>query len=414
MPTVTVAVELQVEVDERPDPLALERAVAAEGRRAARVLFGKVVEALDEKAVKESGGARQRVEPRWVATIFGRMRVWRYRVKRDGASLHPLDDALGLAQSEPSPGLRETICSLALRLPYRQAAEVATRLTGDDVSHLSAWRVLQAEGARVRAEHGALVESVFELGELPPDAPSPELVVVEADGTYIKAQREDHDRFEVKTGVFYSGKTPAGGRKHRRWRLVDKGCYATTADADDFGKGLAAQGFFKVGLHHAGHVLCAHDGLDEFGETFRDWFPGAIHQVDHFHVSERIWWVTGADEKRHARYKKMAFDDPYGFATKLRRGRLLVEHDKALELAHYIEGVAPHLFGCNQLPRNLRRGRMRVVGTGVVEKHQDLVVGRRMKRRGMRWSRRGADNLLALQARRVSDQWPHRWGVVAA
>ncbi|MGH2746894.1 MAG: UPF0236 family transposase-like protein [Actinomycetota bacterium] len=295
---VSVEVRLQVEVDEGADPLALERAVAAEGRRVARELFREVVEVVDERAVRESGGARQRPEARWVATVFGRVRVWRYRVRRDGTSFHPLDDALGLAQSEPSAGLREAICGLALRLPYRQAAEVATLVTGDDVSHLSAWRVLQQEGTRVRAEDGALMESVFELGELPPDAPSPELVVVEADGTFLKAQREDQDRFEVKTGVFYTGKTPAGGRKHRRWRLVDKGCYATTADADEFGNGLAAQGFFKVGLHLAGHVLCAHDGLDEFGQTFRDWFPGAIHQVDHFHIAERIWWVTGGDAKR--------------------------------------------------------------------------------------------------------------------
>lgn len=414
MPTVSVVVELQVEVDDRPDPLAVEQAVVAEGRRAARELFTEVLEVVDEKAVRAAGGARQRREPRWVATAFGRVRVQRYRVKRNDHSFHPLDDALGLGQAEASAGLREMICELALRLPYRQVAEVASRITGEHISHLSAWRVLQQEGARVRAEDGALVTSVFELGELPPDAPSPELVVVEADGTFIKAQREDGDRFEVKTGVFYTGKAPAGGRKHRRWRLVDKGCYATTADADEFGKGLAVKGFFKVGLHHAGHVLCAHDGLDEFGQTFRDWFPGAIHQVDHFHVAERIWWVAGGDPKRHARFKKMVFKDPEGFTRKLRRGDFGVEPDKAAELAGYIEGVAPHLFGCNRLPRDLRRGRMHIVGTGVVEKHQDLVVGRRMKRRGMRWTRRGADNLLALQARRFSHQWPDRWGVVAA
>lgn len=414
MPMVSVEVRIQIEVDERPDPLALERTAAAEGRRAARELFGAAVAAVDQQAVAASGGARQRLEPRWIATIFGRVRVWRYRVKCDGASFHPLDDVLGLAQSEPSAGLREAICGLALRLPYRQAAEVTTLLTGDDVGHLSAWRVLQQEGGRVRAEDGALVESVFELGELPPDAASPELVVVEADGTFLKAQREDQDRFEVKTGVFYTGKQRAGGKKHRRWKLVDKGCYATTADADGFGKGLAAQGFWQIGLHHAGHVFCLHDGLDEFGQTFRDWFPGAVHQVDHFHVAERIWWVAGGDANRHARLKKMAFKDPTGFVAKLRCGELGIESDKAAELAGYIEGVAPHLFGCDRLPRHLRRGRMRIVGTGVVEKHQDILVGRRMKRRGMRWSRLGADNLLALQARRFSGSWPDRWGVVAA
>jgi hypothetical protein len=51
---------------------------------------------------------------------------------------------------------------------------------------------------------------------------------------------------------------------------------------------------------------------------------------------------------------------------------------------------------------------------GVVEKHQDLVVGRRMKRRGMRWTKRGADNLLALQARSFCDRLLREWGVIAA
>ncbi|CAN5763340.1 hypothetical protein BH20ACT23_BH20ACT23_31110 [soil metagenome] len=51
MPTVSVEVRLQVEVNERPDPLLLERAVAAEGRRAARELFREVVEVIDDQAV---------------------------------------------------------------------------------------------------------------------------------------------------------------------------------------------------------------------------------------------------------------------------------------------------------------------------------------------------------------------------
>ena len=117
MPRVSLVVELQVEVDEQPDPLALERAVAAEGRRAARELFTKAVEVIDEQATKISGGARQRREARWVATTFGRVRLSRYRVRRDTKSFHPADLALGLSQSEPSAGLRETICDLALACP---------------------------------------------------------------------------------------------------------------------------------------------------------------------------------------------------------------------------------------------------------------------------------------------------------
>ena len=88
--------------------------------------------------------------------------------------------------------------------------------------------------------------------------------------------------------------------------------------------------------------------------------------------------------------------------------------DKPKDDKSKMEAVAPDLYGVDRLPRRLRRGRMRVVGSGVVEKHQDLVVGRRMKRRGMRWTRRGAEHLLALRARRVCGRWPSTWGVVAA
>lgn len=414
MPEVSVVVELRVAVDEEVDSVALEQQVAAEGRRGARELYREALRVLDGLATDASSAARQRIEERWVATTFGRIRIWRYRVKGEDGSFHPLDRALGLSQAEASPALREAVCDLATRLPYRQVAEVTSRLTGEPFSALGAWRIVQCEGARIRTEEGELVASVFELGESPPDEGlAPELVVVEADGTYLAAQREEGDRFEVKTGVFYTGKHRAGGRRHRRWRLLNKGCYATTGDQDSFGKGLAARGFSWVGLHHARHVLCVHDGLDEYGQGFHDWFPAAHHQIDHFHVAERIWEVSGGDEARFAELKRLAFSDPQACASKLRRSRR-IRPELAREAASYLEAVAADLYGVDRLPRRLRRGRMRVVGSGVVEKHQDLLVKRRMKGRGMRWTRLGAEHLLALQARRFCDRWPSRWGVIAS
>lgn len=409
VPEVSIRVELRVRVEDEVDPLVLEARIAAEGRRAGRELYLASVATIDEGT---AGTGRQRREERWVATTFGRVRIQRYRVKGTEGSTHPTDDVLGLARSEASPGLRETICELALRLPYRQAAQVASRICGEPISHRAAWKVLQDEGARVRTEEGVLVDSVFELGEAPPDHDPPPIVVVEADGTFLRAQREEADRFEVKTGVFYDGKTSAGGRRHRRRKLCNKGCFATTAGADDFGKGLAAKGFHWVGLHRARNVLCAHDGLDEYGQTFRDWFPHAIQQVDHFHVAQRLWQLCGGNDRWFRRLRRRMFSDPARFARWVRRGGIV--HADAEEFASYLEGVAPDLWGIRRLPRDLRRGPMFIVGSGAVEKHQDLMVGRRMKRCGMRWTRRGADHLLALQALRFSDRWPTRWGVVTA
>ena len=413
MPEVSVVVELRVAVDSGVDAVVFEQLVAAEGRRAAKELYREALRALDQIATDAAVGARQRREERWVATTFGRVRIWRYRVKGAGASFHPLDRAIGLSQAEASPGLREATCDLATRIPYRQVAEISTRLTGEPVSHQSAWRILQQEGARVRTEEDEFVASVFELGQAPTDVSlTPDIVIVEADGAYVAAQREVGDRFEIKTGVFYTGKDRAGGRRHRRWKLLNKGCYATTADSDAFGRGLAARGFAWIGLHRARHVLCVHDGLDEYGQTFSDWFPHAVHQIDHFHVAERIWQVSHADTRVFQSLKALAFSDPLACANKLRRS-LRTNPELAREVAGYLQGVARDLHGIERIPRRLRRGRMHVVGSGVVEKHQDLLVKRRMKGKGMRWTRRGADNLLALQARRFCDRWPTSWGGVA-
>lgn len=419
MPEVSVVVELRVRVDRDVAALALEGRIAAEARRAGRELYEAALEALEELLLAKHPGARQRQESRWMATTMGRLRVERWRVApAEGGSFHPLDRALGwVPRQEASAGLREAICDLCVRVPFREAAQITERLTGEVISHQSLWRLLQAEGAKVRTEEGKLVEAIFEWGEIPEEvlpAPTAQLVVLEADGTFLRAQREASDRFEVKNATAYTGKAPAGGKKHRRWRLLEKACYATTADSDAFGKGLAALGMARYGLHLVPNILCVHDGLDEWGKTFRDWLPGAIHQVDHFHIGKRLKEATGDDERAFKQLRRRVYADPAGTASRVRRGHYRVKPEHREELAGYLAGVAPDFWGIRRLPRHLRRGRMFIKGSGVIEKHQDLVVCRRMKGRGMRWTRRGADRLLALQARRHSGRWPTRWGVMPA
>lgn len=421
MPEVSVVVELRVVVEEGQSPVETERLIEAEGKRAARELYVRALQVLDDRAVEQSGAARQRLEPRWVATTFGRVRIYRWRVKKRGeASFHPLDRLLNLKQSEPSSALRETLCDLSCRIPYRQVADVCERITGEPISHRLAWRVVQDEGGRLIDEEQRQVEMIF--GEHPQPVPeheaSPDVVIVEADGTFLRAQgmdrTEDQIRFEVRTGVFYTGKERAGGRKHKRWRLVGKGAHATCEDRDTFGKALTVKGFNQVGLHQARHVVTLHDGLDEFGATLSDWFPGAIHQADRYHVNMRIWQIAQGDRDVYAELKASVMEDPIAFAARLRNGEFELDPDKADEIASYLLAVGPHLSGIDKVPRRYRRGKMRIISTSVVEKHQDLLVGRRMKRRGMRWSKKGANNLLALQSRKFCESWPSEWGVVAA
>ena len=73
--------------------------------------------------MSEADGAKQRLEERWVATTFGRVRICRHRVKSPKGNFYPLDRTSDICQAEASPALREAVCDLATRLPYRQMAE---------------------------------------------------------------------------------------------------------------------------------------------------------------------------------------------------------------------------------------------------------------------------------------------------
>ena len=97
MPEVSVVVELRVTVGEATDPVALEHAIAEQGRKGSKELYREALKVLDAEATDRAGGARQRKEVRWVATTFGRLRIWRYRVKSAEGSFHPLDRALHLS-----------------------------------------------------------------------------------------------------------------------------------------------------------------------------------------------------------------------------------------------------------------------------------------------------------------------------
>jgi hypothetical protein len=141
---VTLSTTLRVKLRSNQDPIALEQAIADEGRRAARDLYVEVARALDADAVRSSGGTRQRLDTRWIATLIGRLRLPRYRVMGDRRSFHPLDERLLLDRSEASPAIVASARTLAAEgLTYRQLAVVLTHFTGAPFSPQTVWRMLR-------------------------------------------------------------------------------------------------------------------------------------------------------------------------------------------------------------------------------------------------------------------------------
>lgn len=142
MPVVSARYDVQVEVRLGEDPATLEWEVAMEARRVARELFLCAVAALEEEAISQSGGTRQRREPRWVATVFGRVRLHRYRVRSGDRTFHPADEILGLRRGEASMAVREIAIELTRKLSYRDTAYVLSVLTGERFTYQHVGRLL--------------------------------------------------------------------------------------------------------------------------------------------------------------------------------------------------------------------------------------------------------------------------------
>lgn len=138
------------------------------------------------------------------------------------------------------------------------------------------------------------MESVFELGDVPPDVGlAPNLVVVEADGTYLPAQREEGDRFEVKTGVFHTGKGRAGGRRHRRFTLLNKGATPPPETPTPSARASPPEGSTGSGCTERATCCASTTGWMSTGRASGTGFPGALHQIDHLHVAERMCGSAG-------------------------------------------------------------------------------------------------------------------------
>lgn len=95
-------------------------------------------------------------------------------------------------------------------------------------------------------------------------------------------------------------------------------------------------------------------------------------------------------------------------AVLVRRGRLGAE--LAQETLAFLELNHGAIWASRDLRAQGAPPELCVVGSGVVEHNIDLVVARRMKRQGMRWSREGAHNMLALRCLLLDPQaWRGWW-----
>jgi hypothetical protein len=365
---------------------------------------------------------RQVIEVQCLFGSFALVRDYYYHPGRK-AGHFPADAGLGL-EGGYTPALARLMCLEGADEPGFEKAERHLAETGGiRVSARQIQRVLQQIGSSAQAwqeREGALGRT---------DAP---VLYVSGDGTGIPMRKE------ALAGR--RGKQPDGSAKTAQVYLgcvfTQHGCdpeghpvrdYESTTyvsslqSIDQFGPLLRREAL-RRGMATAGQVVLLIDGAAGLEHMGRDCFKDAIQIVDFFHAMEHAGTVLEAlIGKDHPDYKTRL----RRWAKRLLRDGVqkLIDESRRESRGRPQEAVVDSALGyfVNNVER-MQYGTFRkqgfFIGSGVVEAGCKTVIGARCKQSGMRWSKPGAQNILALRcihaSRRTSDFWKYRLNQHAA
>ena len=409
MPELTVTVRLPL--PKHPTLAVLEHAIFKALQAAGRELLLQAFGVLEPATLT---GARQRRRRRYLITRFGEIRFCRWQMRTEQGYGHPLDAALGITPDDPcSPWVKKTSAWLAQAHPYRTAARLLSKMIGCPIDHRTMWGWVQDSGQKVREHFDKLRSSLFDDGEAPVfSGEAPKIVSTSADGTFIKTR---DGPVEVKLGLFWTGAHLVSSTAvHPRFLLDGKGFYASTQGHDVFGQTFYALAQERVGIASAKEVYFISDGAEWLADLPADWISPTAIQLDQFHGKLRISEVA-KDPQRAARWWAWVTEHNLGALGRSieqlsASGKVDAEAGRSL-YGYLAKGVdAFHAYV--RLQEEGHSPQMAPRGSGAMEHNVDLVVARRFKRQGMRsWSRRGADNLLALRTLAMDPKaWQAWWG----
>lgn len=163
-----------------------------------------------------------------IKTVYGEVTYHRtvYEAPQEDGSLHfvyLLDESLQLEHiGLISTNMAELLVKGITELSYHECAEKVSEMTGQTISAMGVWNVIQSLGEKVCEEEAQLVEE-HKKGRIQGKKEVP-VVFEEADGVYVKLQGKDRtnnsqDKAEIKVGIAYDGWKKAG---KERYILSDK------------------------------------------------------------------------------------------------------------------------------------------------------------------------------------------------
>lgn len=372
----------------------------------ARGLAKEILEELDDKLMLEKATNMKVVgfKEHWLTTIFGDIRIKR-RLYRDknGNYRFLLDERMGLDKgSHVSPKVKELAILASTRYTFREVEQNIKAIFPWGISHTTVHNLSGKVAGSYIAEEEKEVNALFEDGVIPEtEGKVLPYLVIEADGVNIALQRERERRAEVKVGIAHEGWQEIS---KNRYKLKEKSVYSGIMHGDRFWEGFSLSLAKKYDLPQIGKVIVGGDGASWVKEGAE--LVGGLYELDRFHLKRALHQGLANDPLVVEVYESCIT----GEITKV--DRLLIEaqekadSDKAKEIMRLRGYLMENCYGLRDYRLEVDGGGLR--GLGAIEGNVDKLIADRMKKRGMSWTKRGADRmarLISLRERGDLNTW---------
>lgn len=343
---------------------------------------------------------------RSVVCRFGAVTISRQLYQDSEGIYHFLmDEYLGWeAYQAATPSVGEVAVSLAAVTSFREAAAILEKVTAGVLSSMTVHQLVQKTAEKTMAQEQQEVQACYGRGEVVPGGKRvvPRLFL-EADGVYVRLQREKREYGEIRMAIGYEGweRLP---QARERYRLVGKRVYCQGNEGLDFWEGAILAFGRRWDWSQIPEVVLNGDGARWINEGVES-FESGIRQLDGFHLARSCYHVGG--EAGPLLYEAIRHGDWE------QAGEILSEvrpSKKGRRARAWVERVIQEGRGADwriQAGVEMEEGR----GLGTMEGNVAQLLARRMKGKGMSWSERGAGGMAKVRELLLNgelDQWRGR------
>lgn len=368
--------------------------------------FKKILEEIDQAIMENRDKDKFKlkdIKKRTIDTLFGDVTIERRYYKDSNDEFRfLLDEYLNIPANErQSPALKEIALDLVQELPYRKAADKIENILETSASHTAIFNWVQREGDKLSKEAETKQLDFFRDGLIPDDKDGDrkeiEHLFVEADGIHIPLQNDDKEKGELKLGMSYQG----WEKRHPmsdEYNLTGKKYYGGVFSSDEFWKETAAEMYEDYSFSDGSiSVLCG-DGA-EWITTGNEYIPQVkVRFLDEYHLNKKFFRKLGRSEFVPKLLDNIEDNDIDKLRENLKKARQYRHKEKDKKK---VDQLKKYLLKNWEFIRDKKQKQKKrdlglpeeIRGLGAMESNIDKVLANRFKKRGMRWSRKGARNL---------------------